>query len=156
MIFLSCIFFWKFSQLSSLPLSFHSHCFPSLQCSCFLSLSSFPHYKFMFVSFLLALTFHKFLVNFSFFLLFFGILFFFSTLPTFNNLYFSLPFPSKIFHHHSHLPFLIVLLFSPQPNFFVQECEKTQKLFEACLRPKGATFYSHAKCHQVYLTLGRP
>jgi hypothetical protein len=24
------------------------------------------------------------------------------------------------------------------------------------LRPKGATFYSHAKCHQVYLTLGRP
>jgi hypothetical protein len=24
------------------------------------------------------------------------------------------------------------------------------------LRRRGATFYSNAKCHQVYLTLGRP
>ncbi len=122
-----------------------------------LSFSIFlPRFKFMFSSFLLALSFHKFLVTISFFFsLFFGILSF-STLPTFNNLYFVLPFLSKIFHHLSPLPFLIVLLFSPQPNFFVQECEKTQKLFEACLRRRGATFYSNAKCHQVYLTLGRP
>jgi hypothetical protein len=71
MIFFLLLILLDFFPTIFLSFILPSHFFPYLQCLCFLSLSSFPLYKFMFSSFLLAVTFHKFLVTISLFILFF-------------------------------------------------------------------------------------